>query len=378
MYQIYNKDCIQGAVTHLKDDSVDLLICDPPFGLGETKFSRHYNRDKNNVINGYVEAPDEYLEFSRQWIEQAKRVMKPNGSMYIVSGWSNLLQILQGVRENDLHIINHIVWKFNFGVDTRRKFVTSHYHILYVSKSSDAKVVFNPYCRFGPQERDDRDRSLNYQDREDVWFILKEYQPNAQKNENKLPNALVEKMIMYSSNENDVVCDFFLGNFTTAYVAVDLNREPVGFEMNLTSYKHHLPLLEQAKVGEGLKDLKPVVVDLPENQYKKITDEERQRIEDRFLEIVKSGSSQKSAVEILCKEFGRGKFGITNVVAQIPVNQRKHLNGDREKIIRFAHRLWKNNEWLLKREIYERVANQFKRSPSSIEHILRENPFPER
>lgn len=378
MYQIYNEDCIQGAVTHLKDNSVDLLICDPPFGLGETKFSRHYNRDKNNVIDGYIEAPDDYLEFSRQWIEQAKRVMKPDGSMYIVSGWSNLLPILQGVRENGLHVINHVIWKFNFGVDTRRKFVTSHYHILYVSKSSDAKVVFNPHCRFGPQERDDRGRSLNYQDREDVWFILKEYQPNAKKNENKLPNALVEKMIMYSSDEGSVVCDFFLGNFTTAYVAVDLNREPVGFELNSTSYNHHLPLLEQVKIGGGIKDLKPVVVDLPENQYKKITDEERQRIEDRFLEIVKSGSSQKSAVEILCKEFGRGKFGITNVVTQIPINQRKHLNGDRAKIIKLAHRLWKNNEWLLKCEIYERVANRFKRSKSSIEHILREYPFPER
>ena len=69
-----------------------------------------------------------------------------------------------------------------------------------------------------------------------VWKINKTNQPGKKKNKNKLPEALIKKMIQYSSNEGDVVCDSFMGNFTTKEVCMKLNRHCIGFELNLRAF----------------------------------------------------------------------------------------------------------------------------------------------
>jgi len=247
---IYCTDCVEGSLKKMQASSVDLIICDPPFGIGESSFGRYYNRDNSNVIEGYVEIPDKYDVFSMEWIGAAKRILKDNGSMYIVSGWTNLADVLNAVNRNNLFVINHIIWKFNFGVFTRKKFVTSHYHILYVKKNKKSKVTFNKSCRFSSEQKDSSGGSLVYQDMEDVWNINKEYHRGVQKNSNKLPESLVAKMIQYSSNEGDVVCDFFLGNFTTAIVAKKLKRIPCGFEINKASFDLGMQTLENTNEGD--------------------------------------------------------------------------------------------------------------------------------
>ena len=241
MYPIWNEDCVLGAAARIEDETVDLIVTDPPFGIDGAKLDKHYNRKESNVLDGYVEAPDDYYGFSRAWLEQARRVMKPNASMYIVSGWTNLRQLLNACHDLGLFLINHCVWKYNFGVYTQRKYVTSHYHVLYLKKSEKAKPTFNTHCRFTGER--DRTGSPLYRDMEDVWVINREYQPGEVKNKNKLPDALVEKMIAYSSNEGDVVADFFLGNFTTAFCALKMKRKPVGFELNPASFQHNMDRL---------------------------------------------------------------------------------------------------------------------------------------
>jgi len=242
-YQIYNEDCIVGAKNNFKDDSVDLLVCDPPFGINESTMDKHYNREESKVIDGYVEAPPDYYKFSLEWLTQAKRILKPNGSLYIISGWTKLGDVLKACEDLDLFLINHVIWKYNFGVYTSKKFVSSHYHILYLKKSKKAKPTFNTNCRYKDDQRNGKGGSLLYQDMEDVWIINKEYQKGKAKNQNKLPEKLLEKIILYSSNPDDLVCDFFLGNFTTATVAKKLGRIPCGFELNRTAFNHHLPIL---------------------------------------------------------------------------------------------------------------------------------------
>lgn len=247
MYPIWNVNCVEGAKALIRDETVDLIVTDPPFGIQETTFGKHYNRDESTVIDGYVEAPPDYYAFSRAWLEQARRVLKPNGSMYVVSGWTNLRHVLNACHDAGLFLVNHCVWKYNFGVFTRKKYVTSHYHVLYLKKSEKAKPTFNTTCRFSAAR--DATGSPLYRDLEDVWVIKKEYQPGAVKNKNKLPDALVEKMIAYSSNEGDVVADFFLGNFTTAFCAARMGRVPTGFELNPVAYRHNMEKLRQDPVG---------------------------------------------------------------------------------------------------------------------------------
>src|SRR5271165_6224011 len=99
MLELYNEDCVQGAANHLPDKSIDLLICDPPFGIGESRFGQVYNRLGANVLTGYVEAPANYFGWSCLWLEQGYRVLKDDGSFYLVSGWSRLPEVLNAVRE---------------------------------------------------------------------------------------------------------------------------------------------------------------------------------------------------------------------------------------------------------------------------------------
>ena len=60
-YSLYNKDCISGCKKHIEDNSVDLIITDPPYGINGDTLHKHYNRDEKNVLDGYVEIPlEEY------------------------------------------------------------------------------------------------------------------------------------------------------------------------------------------------------------------------------------------------------------------------------------------------------------------------------
>lgn len=307
---IFNLDCISGS-KKIDDRSIDLIICDPPFGIQEASFDKHYKRDSDNIVAGYVEAPEDYYKFSLDWITQCHRILKDDGSMYIVSGWTYILDIMLACREANLHVINHIIWKFNFGVATTRKFVSSHYHILYLKKTSDTDVKFNLFSRFGSHEKNESGGSLLYQDLEDVWVINKEYQPGKVKNQNKLPEELVKKMILYSSNEGDMVCDFFMGNFTTAIVAKKLNRNYCGFEMNKNAFDLGISQLNITEPGSGIEVINNTE---PENQGKPISKQEALSICSDFDDLLKDGMTQKNATLAVGKKYGRGRFSIKNVL----------------------------------------------------------------
>lgn len=320
--RIYNKECISGANRHFGDETVDLIICDPPFGIGELKFDKHYARDESKVLDGYIEAPFDYCEFSCRWIEQGARILKPNGSMYIISGWTHLREVLIAADAYGMELVNHIIWKYNFGVATQKKFATSHYHILYLKKKG-GKPLFNTHCRYGPQHKTGSGKSALYADMEDVWVIPREYQPGEVKNKNKLPEALLEKIILYSSNPGDVVCDFFLGNFTTAVVARKLGRIPCGFEINVKSFDFHMNNLLQIEEGCRLKEIGNIVVEKPLNQGKSLCAEEKNRIFTDYLTLKSLGNTKKDSVAKLMNFYNRGKFSIINVLKEREQNSNR-------------------------------------------------------
>ena len=80
-------------------------------------------------------------------MSEAFRILKDSGSMYVFSGWNNLKDILMALDDVGFTTINHIIWKYQFGVVTAKKFVTSHYHCLYVCKNPK-KRKFNSFTRF--------------------------------------------------------------------------------------------------------------------------------------------------------------------------------------------------------------------------------------
>ncbi|NPV39529.1 MAG: site-specific DNA-methyltransferase [Brevinematales bacterium] len=228
--EIYNMDCIKG-MKYIPDESVDLVITDPPFAIDFKAKRTNYNRTAHRVLEGYNEIKKEdYLIFTLQWMREVYRVLKESGSMYVFSGWNNLKDILIAIDEIGFVTVNHIIWKYQFGVITKRKYVTSHYHCLYVCKN-DEKRKFFPYARYEKGESDLTGGSLHYKDKEDVWIINREYWTGDKKTPTKLPAELIKKILMYSSEEGDVVMDPFLGSGQVVVVSKMMNRKYIGFEI---------------------------------------------------------------------------------------------------------------------------------------------------
>jgi site-specific DNA-methyltransferase (adenine-specific) len=180
--------------------------------------------------------------------------MKPESSAYVFSGWTNLDAVLEGAREAGLDTLNHLIWHYPFGVYTKKRFVTSHYHIVLLVKDS-RRYFFN--------------KIENYP--EDVWTVKRKYRTGLSKNATTLPLEVVSKCIDFSSRPGDIILDPFMGNGTTA-VAAKLNlRHFIGFEIN----EKLRPLLEdeiaKTKTGDAYipyRDRLPTVEELAETYPK--------------------------------------------------------------------------------------------------------------
>ncbi len=211
---VFYEDCIRG-MRKIPEGSIDLVIADPPFGIDFDGKSSVYNRDERLVIEDYEEVNGSYTDFTKRWISELPRALKADGSVYIFSGWTNLEPVLRGAREAGLTALNHIVWHYPFGVFTKRRFVSSHYHVLLLVM--DSRTYFFNKIEHYP---------------EDVWPIKRKYRVGEVKNSTKLPIEVVRRCIDFSSKPGDLVLDPFMGNGTTAIAAKSSWRHFIGYEIN--------------------------------------------------------------------------------------------------------------------------------------------------
>lgn len=228
--KIYNMSCIDGMKS-IPSNKIDLIVTDPPFAIDFKATRQNYNRTASRVMQGYNEIKQkDYYDFTLQWMSDAFRILKKSGSMYVFSGWNNLKDILNALDNVGFTTVNHIIWKYQFGVVTSRKYVTSHYHCIYVCKD-EKKRKFYPFVRFKKTDRSQDGCSLHYKDKEDVWEIKREYWTGDKKTPTKLPAEIVKKILQYSSTTGDVVFDPFLGSGQVAVISKMLNRKYIGFEV---------------------------------------------------------------------------------------------------------------------------------------------------
>ena len=196
------------------DEKADLIFADPPFGIGFKSNLQTYNRDEDSI--SYVEVPPkEYSSFINSLLSLSKKALTDDGSMYIFSSWNNLKSVLNEIDHVGFHILNHIIWKYQFGVYTKRKFVTSHYHILLLVKNPK-NYVFN--------------KQKDYD--EDVWIFKRKYNFKTKTAGNELPTELVKKCVLTSSNKGDLILDPVLGSGTTIKACIETERPCIGIELN--------------------------------------------------------------------------------------------------------------------------------------------------
>jgi site-specific DNA-methyltransferase (adenine-specific) len=192
-------DIVEAFRRHVEAESVDLIITEPP------------------------------QDISGDWIFEAERALRRGGQMYLVCSSSMLFTALQALRQTSLREVNHLIWKYNFGVHTNTRFLPSHDHVLYYAKPGGFRT-FNPACRAESEETILSDMQ-NRGDREDVWVINRDHRRRAKSAASDLPLPLVKKMIAYSSEDDDLICDPFMGGCSGAAVAIQMNRRFQGFEV---------------------------------------------------------------------------------------------------------------------------------------------------
>ncbi len=223
-------NCIEGMQL-VPPNKIDLVVTDPPFAIDFKATKQNYNRTASRVMQGYNEIRQkDYYDFTLRWMGQAYRILKETGCMYVFSGWNNLKDILCALDDVGFVTINHIIWKYQFGVVTKKKYVTSHYHCIYVCKN-EKKRRFYPFSRFTQSQKTEGGRSLHYKDKEDVWDIKREYWTGDKKTPTKLPAELVRKILDYSSKKGDVILDPFLGSGQVAMISKQMGRNYLGFEI---------------------------------------------------------------------------------------------------------------------------------------------------
>ena len=225
--QINNIDCLEG-LKFIEPESIDLLLTDPPFGIDFHKVGTQYNRKQKDLGHLYSEVDSaDYSNFTLNWLRAAWDAMKPTASGFIFSGWNNLADILNAIEEIGFRLINHIIWKYQFGVFTKKRFVTSHYHILYFTKlalKDDKLRVFKRIPEYSSSPG-----KLYF---EDVWYIKRDYQKGGEKTPTRLPLAITDKCVRMASNEGDVVLEPFLGSGSVIMSCLRYKRHYLGFEIS--------------------------------------------------------------------------------------------------------------------------------------------------
>lgn len=206
----------------LDDSSIDLIISDPPYNLGK-------DYGNNHDLKGY----DDYLEFSRSWLKEASRVLKPTGTIYVFMGVrfiSYLYDILD--KELELFFNSWVVWHYTQGLGKTRGFSPRHDDILVFTKTE--KYKFNLDDVRVPQKFYRARNNMRGANPGDVWkFSHVHYSnPNRQNHPTQKPEGLIERMILASSDKNDIVLDPFSGSGTTMRVCQQLGRNGIGFDLN--------------------------------------------------------------------------------------------------------------------------------------------------
>ncbi len=206
----------------LANESVDLIVTDPPYNLGK-------DYGNNHDLKGF----DEYIIFTKKWLSEAKRVLKPNGIIYVFMG-VRFISYLYDIMDRDLQLFfnSWVVWHYTQGLGKTRGFSPRHDDILVFTKGKD--FIFNLDDVRVPQKYYRERNNMRGANPSDVWqFSHVHYSnPNRQDHPTQKPEGIIERIVLASSNKGDLVLDPFSGSGTTLRVCQQLDRKAIGFELN--------------------------------------------------------------------------------------------------------------------------------------------------
>mgnify|MGYP001441417119 FL=1 len=230
--QILLGDCIE-ILDSLPAESVDVIFADPPYNL---QLSGDLHRPNNSRVDGVEEQWDRfdsfaaYDRFTQAWLTAARRVLKPNGTLWVIGSYHNIYRVGATLQDLSYWILNDIVWvKTNPMPNFRgKRFTNAHETLLWCAKSKEARYTFNYEAMKALNE--------DLQMRSD-WVMplctgqerLKNHK-GEKAHPTQKPEAMLHRVILAASNPGDVILDPFFGTGTTGAVAKRLGRDFIGIE----------------------------------------------------------------------------------------------------------------------------------------------------
>ena len=229
--QILDGDCI-AAMRSLPAASVDLVFADPPYNL---QLGGNLARPDGSHVDAVTDHWDKfdsfaaYDQFSREWLAEARRVLKPTGSLWVIGSYHNIFRVGAILQDMGFWILNDVVWRKANPMPNFKgtRFTNAHETLIWASMGEKAKYTFNYRAM----------KTLNdeLQMRSDWVLPICGGQERLKKDGTKVhptqkPEALLYRVMLATTNPGDVVLDPFFGTGTTGAVAKRLGREWIGCE----------------------------------------------------------------------------------------------------------------------------------------------------
>tara|TARA_Y100000310_G_scaffold237803_1_gene241088 strand:- start:977 stop:2068 length:1092 start_codon:yes stop_codon:yes gene_type:complete len=230
--KIIKGDSIE-VLKKLPDNSVDLIFADPPYNLQLNGDLWRPNQTKVDAVNDEWDkftSFEKYDKFCEAWIKECKRILKKDGSIWIIGSYHNIFRVGKIMQDVGLWVLNDILWiKTNPMPNFKgTRFNNAHETLIWASKEQNSKFTFH-YKTMKAFNDDLQMRS--------DWYIpicnggerLKDEKGNKAHSTQK-PEALLYRIIISTSNPGDVVLDPFMGSGTTGAIAKKLGRNFIGIE----------------------------------------------------------------------------------------------------------------------------------------------------
>nr|WP_330390031.1 DNA methyltransferase [Butyrivibrio hungatei] len=232
------------ALNQIPENTFDMIFADPPYFLSNDGITCQggkmvsVNKGDWDKVNSF----DEKHDFNRRWLRECKRVLKPNGSIWISGTLHNIYSVGMALEQEGYKIINNITWqKTNPPPNLAcRCFTHSTETILWAQKADKkSKHLFN----YEVMKEENGGKQMK-----DVWTgsLTSPKEKKYGKHPTQKPLYLLERIILASTNEGDLVLDPFCGSSSTGVAAIKLGRNFVGIDNS----KEYIELSKNRIIGE--------------------------------------------------------------------------------------------------------------------------------
>lgn len=228
-YQLYLNDTFS-VLEGMQPESIDVIFADPPYFLSNNGIScsggKQVSVNKGDWDKGFT--LEEKHEFNRRWLALCYKVLKSNGTIWISGTFHNIYSVGMALEQENYKIINNITWqKTNPPPNLAcRCFTHSTETILWAKKNTPkAKHYFNyQYMK----------ELNNGKQMKDVWSgaLTPTNEKKYGKHPTQKPLYLLERILLASTKENNIVLDPFCGSSTTGVACLKLNRKYIGIDNN--------------------------------------------------------------------------------------------------------------------------------------------------